>query len=207
MTALREHGRQTSGRLHRALVEDDEVSRNDFEDLVSALARAELVRSIEDSFEKAGSVIRFRWVELTPEGFRHEGSLEGVVTLPAPLPKKTPARKKAAKKKKESRKAKAASRADRSKTAADSVEAVEPDEAQPDAALLKALKDWRMQEARRHRIPAFRILHDRVLVGIARSKPRSQADLLAIHGFGPTLAAKYGLKLLELVTQSDSPRA
>ena len=43
MTALREHGRQTSGRLHRALFEDDEVSRNDFEDLVSALARAGLV--------------------------------------------------------------------------------------------------------------------------------------------------------------------
>ena len=101
-------------------------------------------------------MIRFRWVELTPEGFRHEGSLEGAVTLPAPLPKKTPARKKkAAKKKKESRKAKAASRAGRSKTAADSVEAVEPDEAQPDAALLKALKDWRLQEARRAQHPGL----------------------------------------------------
>ncbi len=200
MTALRKHGRQTSGRLHRALFEDDEVSRNDFEDLVAALTRAGLVRLIEDSFDKAGSVIRFRWVELTPEGFRHEGSLEAVVTLPAPLPKK-----KAAKKKKESRKAKAASRSGRSK-AASSKEAVEPDDAQPDAALLKALKDWRLQEARRRRIPAFRILRDVVLVEIARSKPRSQADLLAIHGFGPTLAEKYGLKLLALVTESDPPR-
>lgn len=200
MTALRKHGRQTSGRLHRALFEDGEVSRNDFEDLVSALARAGLVRLIEDSFDKAGSVIRFRWVELTPEGFRHEGSLEGVVTLPAPLPKKTAARKK-----KESRKAKAASRAGRSKTAEGSVEAVEPDDAPPDEALLKALKDWRLQEARRRRIPAFRILRDVVLVEIARSKPRSQADLLAVHGFGPTLAAKYGLKLLALVTESDPP--
>ena len=199
MTALRKHGRQTSGRLHRALFEDDEVSRNDFEDLVSALARAGLVWLVEDSFDKAGNVIRFRWVELTPEGLRHEGSLEGVVTLPAPLPKK-----KAAKKKKESRKA--ATRAGRSKTAAGSVKAVEPDDTLPDEALLKALKDWRLQEARRRRIPAFRVLHDVVLVEIARLKPRSQGDLLAIHGFGPTLAAKYGLKLLALVTESDSPK-
>ena len=198
MTALRKHGRQTSGRLHRALFEDDEVSRDDFEDLVAALARAGLVRLVEDSFDKGGSVIRFRWVELTPEGLRREGSLEAVVTLPVPLPKK-----KAAKKKKESRKA--ARRAGRSKAAAGSVEAVEPDDAPPDEALLKTLKDWRLQEARRRRIPAFRILRDVVLVEIARSKPRSQADLLDIHGFGPTLAAKYGLKLLSLVTESDPP--
>lgn len=190
LASLRKHGRQTSGRLHKALFENEEISRNEFEDLVAALARAALVRMIDDSFEKDGSTIRFRWIEITPEGFSHEGSLEEIVSLATPLPKK-----KAARKKKQSRKS--TSRPSRSKRAAGSTEAGDDDPA--DEALLKALKEWRLKEAHRKRIPAFRILRDSVLVEIATIKPRSQADLLAIHGFGPTLAAKYGIKLLSLV--------
>ena len=130
---------------------------------------------IDDSFEKDGSTIRFRWIEITPEGFSHEGSLEEIVSLATPLPKK-----KAARKKKQSRKS--TSRPSCSKRAAGSTEAGDDDPA--DEALLKALKEWRLKEAHRKRIPAFRILRDSVLVEIATIKPRSQADLLAIHGFG-----------------------
>ncbi len=193
LAALRKHGRQTSGRLHKALFENEEISRNDFEDLVAALARAMLVRMIDDSFEKDGSTIRFRWIEITPEGFSHEGSLEGIVTLAAALQKK-----KAARKKREPRKS--AGKPRRAKGAAGSAEAGGDNPA--DEALLKALKEWRLKEAHRKRIPAFRILRDSVLVEIATMKPRSQADLLAIYGFGPTLAAKYGIKLLSLVESS-----
>ena len=195
--ALRKQGRQTSGRLHKALFEHEGVSRNDFEDLVAALARAALVRMIDDSFEKDGATIRFRWIELTPDGFTHEGSLEGIVTLAAALPKKKRERKP-----KPTSKAARKSRTKR-EVQSDKPAAGEPEDEAPDVALLKALKGWRLKEAHRRRIPAFRILRDSVLVEIARTKPHSQADLLAIHGFGPTLAAKYGLKLLALVTDSD----
>ncbi len=201
LAALRKQGRQTSGRLHKALFENEDISRNDFEDLVAALARAALARMIDDSFEKDGATIRFRWIELTPDGFTHEGSLEGIVTLAAALPKKKRERK--------PKKATAAGRTSGTKQKRQSTEAApaaSPDEAEDDTTdlvLLKALKDWRLKEAHRRRIPAFRILRDSVLVEIARTKPHSQADLLAIHGFGPTLAAKYGLKLLSLVTDSD----
>lgn len=190
LASLRKHGRQTSGRLHKALFENEDISRNDFEELVAALARAMLVRMIDDSFEKDGSTIRFRWIEITPEGFSHEGSLEGIVTLAAALPKK-----KAARKKKDT--GKSGSKPRRSKGAAASTGA--EDGGSADEGLLEALKEWRLKEAHRKRIPAFRILRDSVLVEIATTKPRSQADLLAIHGFGPTLAAKYGVKLISLV--------
>ncbi|HUG80922.1 MAG TPA: ATP-dependent DNA helicase RecQ [Bryobacterales bacterium] len=199
LAALRKNGRQTSGRLHKALFENEDISRDDFEDLVTALARAALVRMIDDSFDKDGSTIRFRWIEITPDGFTHKGSLEGIVTLAAALPKKKRERK--------PKPASGAARESGKKLRAQSADAGggEFDDEGPDVALLKALKEWRLKEAHRKRIPAFRILRDSVLNDIATTKPRSQADLLAIHGFGPTLAAKYGLKLLSLV-EGSKPR-
>jgi DNA topoisomerase-3 len=201
LAALRKQGRQTSGRLHKALFENEDISRNDFEELVAALARAALVRMIDDSFEKDGATIRFRWIELTPDGFTHEGSLEGIVTLAAALPKKKRERK--------PKQAAPAGRKSGTKKKRQPTEAApdgpqdEAEDNTTDLVLLKALKDWRLKEAHRRRVPAFRILRDSVLVEITRAKPSSQADLLAIHGFGPTLAAKYGLKLLSLVTDND----
>jgi superfamily II DNA helicase RecQ len=51
-------------------------------------------------------------------------------------------------------------------------------------------------------VPAFRILTDRTLVGIAEARPESEAQLLAISGMGMALVAKYGKVLLALVARS-----
>jgi DNA topoisomerase-3 len=61
-----------------------------------------------------------------------------------------------------------------------------------------ALKAWRLQEARRRRIPAFRILTDKVLTVLAQERPRSEEELLGIHGIGPKIAQAYGVKLIAL---------
>lgn len=68
-------------------------------------------------------------------------------------------------------------------------------------ALLAALKAWRKAESQRRRIPAFRILSDRTLFALAASRPRNEAELLAISGIGPTIARKYGDALLAMVGQ------
>jgi DNA topoisomerase-3 len=65
--------------------------------------------------------------------------------------------------------------------------------------LVRVLKEWRLQIARRRRIPAFRILTDRTLVGIAASAPRDEDSLLAVKGMGPTLVKKYGKEILTLM--------
>ncbi|WP_239014903.1 DNA topoisomerase 3 [Archangium violaceum] len=65
--------------------------------------------------------------------------------------------------------------------------------------LAEALRAWRLAEARRRRVPAFRILTDRVLGAIATSRPRDGAALQRIHGVGPKLAERYGEAILALV--------
>jgi DNA topoisomerase III len=65
--------------------------------------------------------------------------------------------------------------------------------------LVEALRAWRLAEARRSRIPAFRVLTDRTLVALATARPEDEEGLLAVPGIGPTLARKYGSKLLAIL--------
>jgi DNA topoisomerase-3 len=67
------------------------------------------------------------------------------------------------------------------------------------AHLWVALRTWRAAEAKRRRIPAFRILTDRALIALAADRPRDEEGLLAISGIGPTIVSKYGDALLRLV--------
>ena len=64
--------------------------------------------------------------------------------------------------------------------------------------LVERLRTWRADEARRRRVPAFRVLTDRTLYGIASARPTNEDELLAIRGMGPALVRKYGAKLLSL---------
>ncbi|MDY7225982.1 DNA topoisomerase 3 [Hyalangium rubrum] len=66
-------------------------------------------------------------------------------------------------------------------------------------ALVEALKAWRLAEARKRRVPAFRILTDRVLGVIAAVRPEDNEALMSIQGVGPKLVERYGAQLLALV--------
>ncbi len=67
--------------------------------------------------------------------------------------------------------------------------------------LFDELREWRLGEARRRRIPAFRILRDRVLASISRARPSDEEELLEISGIGPAIAKKYGRAILKVVQQ------
>ncbi|RKG85912.1 DNA topoisomerase III [Corallococcus terminator] len=77
------------------------------------------------------------------------------------------------------------------------------DFAAPEAApaLVESLKAWRLTEARKRKVPAFRILTDRVLDAIASARPSSGAELLSIHGVGPALTERYGAQIISLVSR------
>jgi DNA topoisomerase-3 len=64
--------------------------------------------------------------------------------------------------------------------------------------LVAELRAWRLSEARRRRVPAFRIFPDRVLFALAERRPRDERALLDIPGVGPRLLQSYGPKLIEL---------
>ena len=62
-----------------------------------------------------------------------------------------------------------------------------------------ALRVWRTDEATRKRVPAFRIMTNKVLAAVAAARPEDEAALLAVHGVGPSLVTKHGVKILKLV--------
>ncbi len=68
-----------------------------------------------------------------------------------------------------------------------------------DAALLAALKQWRLERSRADKVPAFVILHDSTLEHLCLRKPASLPQLRGVPGIGETKLERYGKEILELL--------
>ena len=68
-------------------------------------------------------------------------------------------------------------------------------------ALFEALREWRLAEAKRTGLPAFRIMNDRTLRGVATETPLDEDALLRVAGIGPGLSRRYGVALLRIVAR------
>ena len=66
-------------------------------------------------------------------------------------------------------------------------------------ALHAGLKAWRSEIARRHGVPAYVVLHDSTIDGIAAIRPATLVELRGIAGIGDKKLEHYGEELLELV--------
>jgi superfamily II DNA helicase RecQ len=64
----------------------------------------------------------------------------------------------------------------------------------------KALRDWRTKRARADEVPAYVVLNDRHLRGIAVAKPRDAAELAACDGIGPAKLERYGDEILDVLS-------
>jgi DNA topoisomerase-3 len=200
--ALREQDRQPVGRLYNAGLWDPDLDRRKFEKLLGALARSGLVRLSVESFDKSGESIEYRRAALTPEGRRLQAPVGELVRIPTERPKPPRKTKKRPPKVAKKTAAEKADKAPAGRAATPSRKALLPgatgrQEAHP--ALLAALKAWRLEEARRSGIPAFRIFSDRTLSALATSRPRNEEELLSLYGFGPKNVRKYGTKVLKIV--------
>lgn len=65
--------------------------------------------------------------------------------------------------------------------------------------LYNSLRQWRKEEAANLNLPAYTVLHQKALLGIANTLPTNGKELLAISGIGKKVAERYGVKLLEIV--------
>jgi ATP-dependent DNA helicase RecQ len=65
--------------------------------------------------------------------------------------------------------------------------------------LFDALRAHRMALARKEGVPPYIIASDRSLRDLCTLRPRDEHELLAVHGIGPTKAARYGAGFLEVV--------
>ncbi len=182
LEALRRTDGQASGRLHRELF-GAALPRDRFERLVGALVRAGHVFERVDSFEKDGRVIEFRRLFVSRPG-RDANDLGGV---PVAVESEVPPRR--------SRTAGPAASADLRVM----VRAGSAHQRGPDPALAEALRAWRQAEARRLRVPAFCVLSNRTLEGIARSRPEDERALLRVKGVGHKVVERHGAPILALV--------
>ena len=65
----------------------------------------------------------------------------------------------------------------------------------------KILRAWRTEEAKAAGKPAFTVLSDAHLRGIAQARPTTAAELLACDGIGPTKLERYGDEILARLDQ------
>lgn len=65
--------------------------------------------------------------------------------------------------------------------------------------LYNSLRQWRKEEAASLNLPAYTVLHQKALLGIANTLPTNSKELLAISGIGKKVAERYGRKLLDIV--------
>jgi DNA topoisomerase III len=73
----------------------------------------------------------------------------------------------------------------------------------PSAALVAALRAWRLQESKQKRVPAFRVMTNRALVAIAEARPASATSLREVAGVGPKLMRAYGARILEVCSRGE----
>ena len=184
LDSLAKLNNQSVGTLHRNV--GAALARHDFEMIVSALLRNGMVSSRPDVFEKDGKSIPFHRLTLTRLGEKANARTLAALQVPTKVatPKKGPrsrSRPKPRSKPKPRLKKNAAP--------------ATPRIARIDA----ALRAWRKDEATKKRVPAFHIMTDKALLGVASSRPENETALLAIHGVGPSLVARHGGKILQIV--------
>jgi ATP-dependent DNA helicase RecQ len=68
-----------------------------------------------------------------------------------------------------------------------------------DPALYAALKAWRTETARKRGVPAYVVLHDATIDGIAAVRPASLVELRGIAGIGDKKLEHYGTELMDVI--------
>lgn len=183
---LKRRGSLTTGQLHKLLTEMRQVVRNDLEQILQSLARCGVVIMTEHTFEKGAETIHYRRVALTRDGqAMNLKDIPGIEMIH---------RQKSAAKTRQSRKKPAGSR----KVGTSRSSSTPPGSA-VDASVKAALKQWRLEEARRLGVPAFRIFSNQILDALSMHLPENEAAMGAISGVGPSLMNRYGKLILKII--------
>ena len=192
LDALRAADGEPTGRLHRERFEAH-VDRRGFERLLAGLEAAGLVRLRRDSFEKDGRSIDFTRAFVTEAGRTAGDAALAAITLAGPSAPAREARRAFGPKKK----ARSTRRARAERGGARPATIRHEDAAS--VAIAEALRAWRLDEARRAKVPAFRILSDRVLAAIASVRPPDEEALGLVSGVGPSMLKRHGRKILAVL--------
>ncbi|MDY5091231.1 MAG: HRDC domain-containing protein [Prevotella sp.] len=67
--------------------------------------------------------------------------------------------------------------------------------------LYNKLRQWRKETADEEGIPAFMVMHTKVLIAISNEAPTTTRELAAVKGFGPKKTQKYGEAVLNIINR------
>jgi superfamily II DNA helicase RecQ len=203
-------GGRSLGKLYTDLCAKDGMSRDSFEELMAGLARAGLIRLAEAVFEKDGKQIPFRKATLSREADFADRETPLEITIRDTGGAAAGSGVKRGKKKPAGRKkARIPLGAPAATQRAARVAVVEPtvEQAPRESKAEDLLRTWRMAQAKRQAVPAFRVMSDKVLTAIASRRPKTAAELLAIPGIGIGSVEKYGAQIYRILNEAESPRA
>jgi ATP-dependent DNA helicase RecQ len=199
---LRPLGYKATGSLQRSLDPSGRFTREDFEALLDAMTRANLIAIEDAAFEKDGEVKRYRKVRLTERGLqtRNMAQVElllddGIAEEFAGIETQKRARKTS---KRDTTPPRNATNRTKSQAERPAEEAVPQTLSAEAEALVARLKQWRTGEAKRLRVPAYCVMHDRTLTAVAFARPTNLRQLLEIDGIGTTKVEKFGAAILDL---------
>jgi ATP-dependent DNA helicase RecQ len=181
---------KATGTLQRGIDSLGRLSRDEFEGLLDAMVRAGLIEIEEAEFEKDGESIRFRKVRLTEAGLDLRPTTPLALLISDGIVHELGGRPEPGAR---SRKSKAAVVKSAKKVEAGPIQLSADDEA-----LAARLREWRASEAKRLRVPAYVVLHDRTLTVLAQARPENPRQLLEIDGMGPAKVEKFGEAILGL---------
>ncbi|HEY3835445.1 MAG TPA: DNA topoisomerase 3 [Bryobacteraceae bacterium] len=199
---LRSGETKTTGKLHSELYPKGELTRDEFEEVLGSMARAGLLRLNEAVFEKDGKSIPYLKASLSRAGHDVDENWPLEIRITGDLGLAETRRSKSGRKRKKTRAAeKPAARTKRAAKVDTRVDRA-PAATAPNVKLEDALRSWRLKEAQRLGIPAFRILTDRTLHAIAATRPMTASELLAIPGIGIATVEKYGHHLYRILNSN-----
>ncbi|MDQ6705554.1 MAG: DNA topoisomerase 3 [Acidobacteriota bacterium] len=182
LSILRTADGRSTGKLHAEACPSGSLDRDAFEQLLTGLAGARLLEIRDAVFTAEGREIHFRKASLTHEG----KAIAPESILEVKIKQQTKGKAKRGKK------APAKSR----HTDPESGDAEE-------SGLAQALRRWRLAEAKKQSVPAFRIMTDKTLQSIANARPATRDELLAIPGVTPRIAKRFGRQLLDIVAKAE----
>jgi DNA topoisomerase-3 len=199
LATLRGRDGQSVGKLHEQVcgagpLPAGRLDRDDFDLLLRAMAEAGWLTMRDDTFQADGREIRFRRVSLTHEGRTAKPGEPLQLLLRERIEPSKRVRKASVSKKGKTAKA-AKSSAPRSRAKTQSAPA--PAEGSP--LLAEALRAWRLAEAKKRGVPAFRIFSDKALEGLVLARPTSEDDLFLVAGLGPAFVRRHGAALLRVL--------
>ena len=195
VAALREHGTTSTGNLYAELCPHHEMSRDVFEELLGATARVGLLQLADAVFEKDGKAIPYRKARLTRAGYGMDEMTPVELIMKESAPPPAGRKRKTRPTVSEGRK-----QASRPETAAGPRPTAK--EVGSNSRLEAALRVWRLFEARRRGVPAFRIFSNRTLSALATSRAGTVQELLAVPGIGISTAEKYGTEICRIVREN-----